>query len=167
MMKQQHIIKILDAADYANLSANELAAISEHVRQCQDCGRALQAARISSVLLKYQNAVEKPEPSPFFQAKVLNAWREKHLMQKPLAAFYRWWQASAALIILMLLTVAGLIALTAFAPRSGAVTVQSSQSNFNLYSTDAVIFNQKPARNLTTEQTLQVLDNTKSDSLKR
>lgn len=166
-MNHQQIKKIIDRTKFENLSKVDLAEIERHVAGCQNCERAFQAARIYSVLLNAQTAVEMFEPSPFFQAKVLNAWREKQLIQKPLAAFYRWWQASAALVFLMMMSVAGLITLTVFAPNSNAGEAQVGMPDFNLYPTDAVILNQKPSQNLTRGQILEVLDETGDNPSKR
>lgn len=166
-MTHQTILKLLDENKFAELSKADLTRIEEHAAVCQICRKALSATRISAVLFENPQAHEIFEPSPFFQTKVLTAWREKQAIQKPLAAFYRWWQASAALIVLMLMTVAGLIALTAFAPNSSQNEIQANQQNFNLYSTDAIILNQQSAKKLTAEQVLQVLDNTRNDANKR
>jgi hypothetical protein len=106
------------------------------------------------------------EPSPFFQAKVINAWREKQNLRTPIETFRRWWQASAVPVFMMVLTVAILISLTVMAPQSNANDSTAELSNFNLYSTDAVILNQKAPRDLTTEQVFEVIYETKSDSSK-
>ena len=166
-MTHQNILKILDENKFAELSKADLARIERHAAACQICRKAYHAARISSVLFENPQVSEIFEPPPFFQTKVLAAWREKQAIQKPLAAFYRWGQASAALIVLMLMTVAGLIALTAFAPNSSANEIQANQQNFNLYSTDSIILNQQSAKKLTAEQVLQVLDNSRNDANER
>ncbi|MBA2605691.1 MAG: hypothetical protein H0U96_02340 [Acidobacteria bacterium] len=163
-MKNRHIKKIIDQSGFANLSDKDLAVINAHITDCQACRQAFQAARISSVLLRAQSVDNATVPSPFFQAKVLNALREKQNSIKEVGAFLRWWQASAMMIGLMLMLVAVLAALTVVAPFSSAGETQAGMSNFNLYSTDAVIFNQRLAPDLTTEQVFQVLDDTKSDS---
>lgn len=162
-MKHQRIKKIIDQTDFINLSKTDLADIERHVTDCKDCRQAFLAARISSALLRTKTASNTFEPPPFFEQKVLNAWRERQRIQKPLAAIYRWWQASAAMVFLMLTIVAGLIALTVFAPDSKASDAQAGKSDFNLYPTDAVILNQKPARNLTRGQILEVLDDSDSN----
>lgn len=166
-MTHQSILKILDENKFAELSKADLERIEKHADTCQSCRKAFNAARFTSILFENPQVSQAIEPSPFFQAKVLTAWREKQAIQKPLAAFYRWWQASAALIVLMLMTVAGLIALTAFAPNSNANEIQANQQNFNLYSTDSIILNQQSAKKLTAEQVLQVLDNTRNDANER
>ncbi len=162
-MKNRHITKIIDQNGFANLSGEDLAVVNEHITGCQACRQAFQAARISSVLLRAQSVDNASVPSPFFQAKVLGALRERQNSIKEVGAFLRWWQASAMMIGLMLMLVAVLVALTAVTPFSSVGETQAGMPNFNLYSTDAVIFNQKFTTDLTTEQVFQVLDDTKSD----
>lgn len=165
-MKDRHILEILDRQRFTDLSADETALINSHVGECAACKSAFEAARISSVLLNARAESEAIEPSPFFQTKVLNALqRESQNLRKPIAAFRRWWQASYAMVSLMILTVVGLIALTAFAPSSNAEDTAGMPSN--LYPTDAVILNQKASRDLTDEQVFQVIYNTRYDSPRR
>ena len=165
-MKSRHITEILDRSAFAELSESDLAIIKSHASDCPQCLREFEAARVSSVLLKFGSEAQAPPPSPFFQVKVINALREKQNLRKPIAAFQRWWQASAAPIFLMLMTVAVLISLTFLAPQSSADDSLAEVSSYNLYSTDAVILNQNPARELTTEQVFQELYNTRSESKK-
>lgn len=155
-MKNNHILDILDNG----FGEADSALIESHTAHCADCRKAFEAARISSVLFR----AAPFEPSPFFQTKVLAAVRERRNSAKPLAAFWRWWQASAALVALMLVTVAGLVTLTLFAPQAGATEAQAGVASYNLYSTDAVILNQKTERDLTTEQTLQIIYDEKTDA---
>ena len=162
-MKSRHITKILDRTPFAELSESDLATISTHNADCQSCAQAVKAAHISSAVLKVlASAAASFEPSPYFQAKVLNALRERQNLRSPMAAFRRWWQASATMVMVMVMTVVGLGALNAFAPPDAEQT-QAEVSNFNLYSTDAVILNQNPTRDLTNEQVFEVIY-AKSDS---
>jgi predicted anti-sigma-YlaC factor YlaD len=164
-MKSKHITETLDQTTFAELSKDELAAINEHNADCPSCRQSFEAARISSILLKVQSAnVDEIAPSPFFQAKVMNALREKQNLRNPIEAFRRWWQASAVPVFMMVLTVAVLISLTVMAPQSNASDSTAELSSFNLYSTDAVILNQNAPRDLTNEQVFQVIYETKSDS---
>lgn len=165
-MKNRHITKIIDQNGLANLTVGDLAIVNSHIADCSACSQAFQAARISSVLLRTQSVGNAPVPSPFFQTKVLKALRKKQNSIKEVGAFLRWWQASAMMIELMLMLVGVLAALTVVAPFSSAGETQAGMPNFNLYSTDAVIFNQKLAPDLTTEQVFQVLDDTKLDDTK-
>ncbi|MCA1625088.1 MAG: hypothetical protein LC768_01610 [Acidobacteria bacterium] len=162
-MKSRHITEILDRAAFAELSKEDLTIVNLHAKDCAECRRAFKAAQISSVLLKTQAALEPVAPNAFFQAKVINALRERQNLRKPIAAFKRWWQASAAMVFLMLLTLACLIAVTVLAPASDTDQAQAGAPNFNLYSADMVILDQKPPRDLTTEQVFEVIYETKND----
>ena len=168
-MRDKHITKILDRIAFAELSERDKKTVSAHVSNCADCQRAFEAARLSSVLLKANALAETPvTPSPFFQAKVMNAWRERQmkLPPHPIEAFRRWWQASAAPIFLMLVTVMILISLTVLAPQSSAED-SVEISSFNPYSADAVILNQNEPRDLTNEQVFQLIyDSSGGDSKK-
>jgi hypothetical protein len=164
-MKDRHILEILDQANYAELTAGELALIEAHGAACADCRRATEAARVSAVLLNIRAEMPAIEPSAFFQSKVLNALREKqNLRSKPLEAFRRWWQASYTLVGSMLFFIITLALLTVLAPKPDSA---QAASNGYLYTTDAVILNQNPPRNITTEQALEVIYNERRDALKR
>jgi predicted anti-sigma-YlaC factor YlaD len=163
-MKDRHILEILDQTRFAELSSEELKNVQTHSADCSDCRQAFEAARVSASLLDIRAHVAPPEPSAFFQSKVLNAIREKQNLRKPIAAFRRWWQASYALVCSMLFIVITLGALTILAPKSNA---DQAVSNYNLYSTDSVILNQNPPRNITTEQALEVIYGERRDAVKR
>lgn len=162
-MKDRHILEILDQAGFAGLGAEELRAVQAHSAECADCCRAFEAARVSARLLNARAAREAIAPNAFFQARVLNAIREKQSIRKPIAAFWNWWQASYPLVCSMLFIAATFVALTIFAPKS---ETDQAVSTYNLYSTDSVILNQKP-RNLTTEQALEVIYNERRDAGKK
>lgn len=161
-MKDKHILDILDnnLLDY-NLNEADSASVRTHTAHCESCRAAVNAARISSSLFRAQSA-EVFEPSPFFQTKVINALqRERQNLRKPIAAFWRWWQASAALVALMIMTVVSLIALTVFAPSTNAGEAQAGMTNDNVYSAEAILLNRKPRSDLTTEQSLELIYETK------
>ena len=156
-MKDEHILNILDD----DLNAADSARVQAHAAHCASCRQAVNAARISSALFRAPSA-EAFEPSPFFQTKVLNALREKQTLRKPIAAFWRWWQASAAMVALMVMVVLSLIGLTLFAPSTNANEAQADgAANENPYSTEAVVMHRKMRSNLTTEQTLEIIYTTK------
>jgi hypothetical protein len=163
-MKDTHILEILDDKRFAELGGDELKTIQTHAASCPDCHQAFEAARVSAGLLNARAAVPAAEPSAFFQSKVLNALREKQNIRRPVAAFWRWWQASYPLVCSMLFIVITLAVLTMFAPKSDN---EQAVSTYNLYSTDAVILNQNPPRNITTEQALEVIYTERRDSVKR
>lgn len=163
-MKSKHITKILDKAAFTELSETDKETVSLHISDCAGCRRAFGAARLSSFMLKADSgSMNVPAPSPFFQSKVMNAWCESQLQRpRPIEAFRRWWQASAAPVFLMLATMAILISLTVFAPQSSAGDAPVEISSFNLYSTENIVLNQKPSKDLTNEQVFQVIYSAKS-----
>jgi predicted anti-sigma-YlaC factor YlaD len=164
-MRERHILEILDDRTFADIAGDELKTVQTHCAGCADCRRAFEAARLSSVLLTTRAAAPAVQPSAFFQSKVLQAIREKQSLRlKPIAAFGRWWQASYAMVCSMLFVVITLALLTIFAPQSEA---DQAVSNFNLYTTDSIILNQRPPQNLTTEQTLEVIYTERREAVKR
>ena len=163
-MKSKHVTKILDRTRFAELSDQERATVWTHIKDCDGCRRAYEAARLSAILLKSEKAAVT-EVSPFFQAKVMNAWRERQIPRRPVEAFRRWWQASAGPVSAMLITMVIMILLTMVAPQA---TSDNSQevSSFNLYTTDGVIMNQRMPRDLTNEQLLEVIYSTRNEARK-
>ncbi len=160
-MNSRHITKILDRTEFDRISEDDAAEIGEHIRGCRNCRTAFHSARISSTLLKAENFADAPAPTPFFQSKVLNAWREKQQVQKPFAVFWRWWQASATLVLLMFIAVAALTAVSLVAARSETAANRRPDSRVNLYSTETGFLSQNPARVLTTGQIMEVLESDK------
>jgi predicted anti-sigma-YlaC factor YlaD len=164
-MKDRHILDILDQTAFAEIKGGELATVQAHCAECADCRQAFAAAGISAQMLNVRAALPAIEPSAFFQSKVLNAiQREKQNLRKPIAAFWRWWQASYPLVCSMLFIVITLAALTMLAPKSNT---DQAVSTYNLYSTDSVILNQRPPRSITTEQALEVIYTERRDGVKR
>lgn len=163
-MMDRHILEILDETGFAGLKGDQLATVQAHCAGCGDCRQAFEAARISAVLLNARSEVAPVAPSAFFQSKVLNAIREKQQLRRPIAAFRRWWQASYALVCSMMFFVITLALLTMLAPKPESA---QAASNGYLYTTDAVILNQNPPRNITTEQALEVIYNERRDAVKR
>lgn len=163
-MKDTHITEILDAKAFGELGADELEIVQAHAADCASCHRAVEAAQLSSILLTAHAEIPAAQPSAFFQSKVLNAIREKQNIRRPVAAFWRWWQASYPLVCSMVFVVLTLVALTAFAPKA---ETEEAISSYNLYSTDSIILNQKPPRNLTTEQALEVIYTERRDAVRK
>lgn len=160
-MRSKHITEILDHTNFADLSEQDRTVITTHIEDCSGCRRAYEAARLSAVLLKSESSSTQASPSPFFQAKVMNAWRERQLPRRPVEAFRRWWQASAMPVSVMLVTMVIMILLTVIAPQTSSEGSQEI-SSFNLYTTDGVIMNQNQARDLTNEQLFEVMYTTRT-----
>ena len=160
-MKDEHIIDLLDGTAFAALSDDEREVIKTHAARCAGCERAYEAARLSaSLLIARRETIAAVTPTPFFEAKVMNAIRARQQnLKKPIAAFRRWWQASFAPVCAMLLVVAGLIMLSLMAPKTGAGEEAQAVAPNNLYTTDAVILNQRSSREMTNEQVFRVIYN--------
>lgn len=151
-MKSKHITKILDETPFKDLSRAQINAINDHAESCGDCRRAVQAARVSSALMA-NRAAEVFEPSPFFETKVLAALREKQIVAKPIAAFWRWWRASSIVVFPILLVVITLMALTIFAPQQA---VQATIADD--LAPEQIIFQGSDFNHeLTTSQALQII----------
>ena len=151
-MKSKHITKILDETRFKDLSPVQISEINAHAEECAECGSAFQAARLSSVLFTNRTP-EIFEPPPFFETKVLAALREKQALAKPIAAFWRWWHASSAVVFPILLVVITLMALTIFAPQQ---PVQATLADD--FAPEQIIFQGNDFnQTLTTAQALQII----------
>src|SRR6476646_6475933 len=109
-MNDEHIIQVLDNVALSTLSPSELAAMRAHARNCTPGGRALAAAQVSAVMIK-ERAQVAVEPSPFFQTRVMAAWREQQAAES-VPALVRLWRSSRALVSSMALATVALGALS-------------------------------------------------------
>ena len=142
-MKDNHIKNILDNTPLADLSENELKIIRAHVRDCADCDRAYQAARVSALLLKQraQEARERSlEVNPFFQTRVLAAWREQQATSS-ISGWRRMWNETGALVASMAAATAALAVLTFVTPSTEPVANQQA-AGLVPYSAEAALFDQ-------------------------
>ncbi len=151
-MNEQHIIENLDARPIAEFSETEISRMQAHSAECRGCGIALRAAQRSAAILKFE-AERIPQPSPFFHMKVAAALKEKHNNLRPVLDLWKFWQASGALVSLMVAMVAVLFVAGAVAPNaSGNVTPLASTSD----TAEAVIFEQdNTLKDITSEQIFQ------------
>src|ERR1044072_597599 len=133
-MKDKHIIDVLDITSIASLSESELNEVQAHARECVSCREAYEAARLTSVVLQ-SRAQTKIEPSPFFQTRVMAAWREKHAVGS-VPAMLRLWRSARALVSSMAVTTAALAALTFMLP---AQTTPLTDQTASMLSAESVI----------------------------
>ena len=140
-----HITEILDNTPLANLSESELRTIRAHAATCVDCEQAFEAAMISALLIK-ERVSEAGENSlnanPFFQTRVLAAWREQQATDGG-SAFRRLWNATGALVASMAATTAALAVLTFAVPANDATNQQTGALIPS--SAEAVVLNQDQA----------------------
>jgi len=148
-MKDKHIIEVLDNASILSLSANELSEVQAHVRDCVSCRDAYEAARLSAMVLQ-SRAQATIEPSPFFQTRVLAAWREQQAVES-VPAMWRLWSSAKALVSAMAVTTATLAVLSFVSPATPAVDQTASA-----LSAESVIMGQS-SDEMTYEQVLNTI----------
>ena len=133
-MKDKHIIDVLDNTSIASLSESELSEVQAHARECVSCREAYEAARLTGVVLQ-SRAQTKIEPSPFFQTRVMAAWREQQAVES-VPAMLRLWRSARALVSSMAVTTAALAALTFMLP---AQTAPLTDQTASMLSAESVI----------------------------
>jgi len=156
VMKDNHITHILDENPIVSLKEPELSKIRAHVESCKACCRAYDAARLSASLLRAR-AAEAAENSanvnPFFQTRVLAAWRERQATS--VSTLRRLWNSTGALVASMAATTAALAVLAFVAPSSDS----TNQATAALvpYSAEAVVLDQSDNDQVTDDQVLSAL----------
>jgi anti-sigma factor RsiW len=157
-MPEHHITEILDNTALAELTDADKRAIHAHVGGCEACAQAFQAARISAVLMKERAVAAEQsvlQANPFFQTRVLAAWREQ---QDGAAAwsFRRLWKATGAIVASMAATTAALAVLTFVAP--AADTNDQQTAALVPYSAETVVLDQDQDDNqLTNDQVISAI----------
>jgi hypothetical protein len=151
-MKDKHIIDVLDNNSIASLSETELSEVQAHARECASCREAYEAARLAVIVLQ-NRAQTKIEPSPFFQTRVMAAWREQQAVES-VPAMLRLWRSARALVSSMAVTTAALAALTFMLP---AQTVTSNDQTASMMSAESVIMGQGSDDQVTYDQVLSTI----------
>jgi|SRR5215831_609524 len=152
-----HITEILDNTPFADLTDAELRTIHAHTKSCGDCANAFEAAQLSSVLLRErisETAAQAANSNPFFQTRVLAAWRE----QQTGGAwnFRRLWSATGAIVASMAATTAALGVLMFVAP--GANTADQQTAALVPYSAESVLLEQdRDDSQLTNDQVISAI----------
>ena len=158
-MNNKHIIEILDNSPLPGLSDSDLAVITSHAKECESCERAYQAARLSAMIIS-ERVSDSVEPSPFFQTRVMAAWRERQSLEN-VPAWPRLWKSTRALVSSMALTTAALGALSFFAP--GLPTSGALDETASAYSAEAVLMGQQNDEQMSYEQVLSTIYNDDDD----
>lgn len=151
-MKDKHIIDVLDNTSIASLSESELSEIQAHAQECGSCREAYEAARLSAIVLQ-SRAQATIEPSPFFQTRVMAAWREQQAVES-VPAWLRLWRSSRAIVSSMAVTTAALAALTFMLP---AQTTPLADQTASTMSAESVIMGQGSDDQMTYEQVLSTI----------
>lgn len=152
-MSVTHIRQILDETSLASLSESELGSIRAHAANCADCARVFEAAQLSQLLIKSradEGAASALNANPFFQTRVLAAWREQ---RESGWSFGRLWKTTGALVSSMVVTTAALAALTFIVPAEEATTASTAVAST---SAESVMFDQAEDE-MTNEQVLNAI----------
>jgi hypothetical protein len=150
-MNDDHITYILDNSPLTQLSEVELRTVRAHVEGCDGCAQAFEAAQLWALVIR-ERASEAREAAanfnPFFQTRVLAAWREQQAANR-VPAFRRLWNATAALVASMAATTAALAVLTFVAPSSN--TTNQPTAAVVPYSAETVVLDQDQDDNSMTD----------------
>ena len=149
-MKDKHIIDVLDNRSILSLSESELSEIQDHVRDCVSWRAAYAAARVSAIVLQ-RRARATIEPSPFFQTRVMAAWREQQAVES-VPAMWRLWGSAKALVSTMAVTTAALAVLSFMMPATPA-----SDQAVSALSAESVIMGQASDEQMSYEQVLATI----------
>ena len=136
-MKNNHIIEMIDTVSIATLSESELDEMKAHARECASCQSAFEAAQLCAAIIK-ERAEVTIEPSPFFQTRVMAAWREQRAVDS-VPAFRRLWQSARALVSAMAVATIALAAVSFISPEQ---TPAAPEQTASAYSEESVIFDQ-------------------------
>jgi len=136
-MRDEHIKRTLDETPLSSLGKAELESLRAHADACDECRRALEAAQVSTLMLKAR-AAESFEPSPFFQTRVLAQLRERRAAEEGWT-LARLWKSAGLLVSSMAATVAALAVFTFVAPR------ETTARDLSPYSAEAVILEESGA----------------------
>jgi hypothetical protein len=152
-MDNNHITHILDEQPLTAFSESELGSIRVHTAECANCARAFAAAQVSQLLIK-ERASEATanalNANPFFQTRVLAAWREQ---RESGWGFGRLWKATGALVSSLVVTTAALAALTFIVPAEESTTAPTAVAST---SAESVMLDQSEEE-MTNEQALNAI----------
>jgi drug/metabolite transporter superfamily protein YnfA len=146
-MRDEHVKRLLDEAPFQSLGRAELAAVRAHTEACEDCRRAFEAARVSTLMLQAR-AAEAFEPSPFFQTRVLAALRERRGAEEGWT-FARLWKSAGLLVSSLAATTAALAVFTFVAP---AEQTTARELAAGTYTVESVIFDESAEEQMTYDQ---------------
>jgi hypothetical protein len=158
-MKDNHITDILDNTPLADLSDSELGTIHAHAATCVDCKRAFAAAEISALLINERTseaAQQTLNANPFFETRVLAAWREQQASAGAWS-FRGLWNATGAIVASMAATTAALAVLTFVAPATDT-TNQQTMAAVLPSSAETVVLDQDQDNNqITNDQVINAI----------
>jgi len=111
-MAENHIIDLLDAKPFIDLSDAERSTVDSHVVTCIKCRSAYESSRVASSLIEARTS-ETTEAGSFFKTRVMAEIRARQLSSEE-PALIRMWKAARALVTTMALLLVMLAGLTIF-----------------------------------------------------
>lgn len=153
-MKDKHITHMLDSSSLASLTEHDLQRIRAHVESCESCSRAYEAAQVAALLIKERATESAQNINPFFQTRVLAAWREQQSIAR-VPAFRRLWNSTGALVASMAATTAALAVLTFVAPSAELNSQPAAALIPN--SAEAILLDEQEMDQFTEEQLLSAI----------
>jgi len=150
-MKENHITEILESTPLGSLSDSQVKTIRSHAQVCDPCRKAYAAATISTLVIR-ERVKQTIEPSPFFQTRVMAAWREQQATEN-VPAIFRLWKSAGAMVSSMALATVALAALSFAAP----APIPLPQETASAYSAESVIFDQGNDDQMSYGQVLNVI----------
>jgi hypothetical protein len=153
----KHVTEILDNTPFADLTESDLSTIHAHAASCHECEHAFAAARFASLLLQEritEAAESAANANPFFQTRVLAAWREQQA--GGVWGLRRLWNATGAIVASMAATTAALAVLVFVAPAPNTPDQQTAA--LVQYSAESVLLGQDRDDNqLTNDQVISAI----------
>jgi len=152
-----HITDILDNTAFNGLTESDLSTIRAHTASCVECAHAFAAAELSSLLLTErvsEAADSTANANPFFQTRVLAAWREQQA--GAVWSFRRLWNATGAIVASMAATTAALAVLVFVTPATN--TTDQQTASLVPYSAETVVLEQDRGDNqMTNDQVISAI----------
>src|SRR5262249_44374709 len=114
-MRCRQVRKAIDIQPLDHADGNARLAILAHCEKCIECRQWLEAAALTTSLIRAR-AAEEMEPSPFFRTRVLAAIRDcgSDTIRRQTE---RMWRSSRAIVASMFVVVFVLVALNLLAPK--------------------------------------------------
>jgi hypothetical protein len=156
-MNDNHIADRLDNTPFKALTESELSTIRAHAATCAECANAFAAAQLSSLLLEErvsEAAASAANANPFFQTRVLAAWREQQAGAG--WSLRRLWHATGAIVASMAATTAALAVLMFVAPATN--TADQQTASLVPYSAETVVLEQdRDDKQMTNDQVISAI----------
>lgn len=155
-MKDDHIINLLEENKLKDLSEDKTRQIEAHIKECVDCRREFGAAKVALTILR-ERAAHALEPTPFFEARVMNALRERQATRPVSNRLWQMWQDAKLLVSGLGTSVAMLLILT-FVVSQNTSSTDFQATVSDQYSVESIVFDSpEGTENLTDSELIQTI----------